>query len=128
MARPNKYEDGMLAIAEEYINGGFSTRGEATPTVVGLALAIGISQSTIYRWVEDPDHPLWDTVERCKDVEHLMLRNGGLTGLYNPTICKLMLHNFGHSDKVDTDVTSGGEPVQNAWHLHPTPAPDETSE
>jgi hypothetical protein len=28
-------------------------------------------------------------------------------------------NNFGWKDKSETDITSGGEPVKNEWHMHP---------
>jgi F0F1-type ATP synthase gamma subunit len=45
--------------------------------------------------------------------------NCGLTGEFNSTIAKLALANHGHSEKSQTDITSGGEKIKNDWHIHP---------
>jgi hypothetical protein len=49
----------------------------------------------------------------------MMLMSKGLTNEFNSTITKLMLANHGHSEKTSTDITSGGEKIQNDWHVHP---------
>lgn len=39
------------------------------------------------------------TLEKIKDQQHLTLLNKGLSGEFNASITKLMLHNYGYSDK-----------------------------
>jgi hypothetical protein len=54
----------------------------------------------------------------------MMLMSKGLTNEFNSTITKLMLANHGHSEKTSTDITSGGEKIQNNYNIHPTTTKD----
>jgi hypothetical protein len=101
--------------ALEYIEGGYDT----VPSVVGLAVHLNVSKSTLYKWAEDNRGTISDTLELCNDKQHMMLMSKGLTNEFNSTITKLMLANHGHSEKTSTDITSGGEKIQNDWHVHP---------
>jgi len=50
----------------------------------------------------------------------MVLLHKGLNSEFNATIVKLALSNHGYSEKTSTDVTSGGQPIKNEWHIHPT--------
>ena len=113
MSRSTSFTDEIEVKALEYIEGGYDT----VPSVVGLAVYLNVSKSTLYKWAEDGHGTISDTLEFCNDKQHVMLMSKGLTSEFNSTITKLMLHNHGHSDK--TDVTSGGEKIKNDWHVHP---------
>ena len=98
-----------------YIKSGYVT----VPSVVGLAVYLNVSKSTLYKWAEEGRGTFSDTLELCNDKQHSMLMSKGLTGKFNSTITKLMLANHGHSEKTSTDITSGGEKIQNTYNIHP---------
>lgn len=98
--RPSKYSDALIAKGHAYVDGGFE-EGEAVPTVGGLASYLGVRTQTLYNWRKSPDKA--EAVEwllECTLCEQeLMLVNGGLTGKFNPAICKLMLAKHGYTTK-----------------------------
>lgn len=118
IGRPTAYSEDMLKKAEEYINGGYKEREQLIPTTAGLASYINVAKSTIYKWCEDKNHPFSDYLALCNEIQELKLLNGGLSGEYNAAITKLILGRHGYSEKQETDITSGGKPM-NEWHFHP---------
>ncbi len=97
--RPTKYNDEVLVKAKDYL-ANYEKHNHLFPSIVGLSSVLGIAKSTISSWKHDDDkHEFSDTLERIKDQQHLTLLNKGLTGEFNASITKLMLHNFGYSDK-----------------------------
>lgn len=117
--RPTAWSIAVEEKAMEYINGGWETVGHSIPSVVGLCSYIDRSRSVVYVWAEDENRGFKDILSKLKEVQLLNLMNKGLTSEFNSTITKLILTKHGFSDKVDTDVTSGGKAVQNEWHIHP---------
>ena len=104
IGRPTKYNAEIQAAADRYL-AEYKDLGQVVPTVVGMALSIGVSKATIYTWTEA--HPEFlNTVRDCAGIQERELITGGLNGKHNSTIAKLLLHNHGHNDKVSTDVTS----------------------
>ena len=116
MSGVTTFTDEIEAKALEYIQGGYDT----IPSVVGLAVHLNVSKSTLYKWSEDGHGTISDTLERCNDKQHIMLVSKGLTSEFNPTITKLMLSNHGYSEKTATDITTGGEKIQNNYNVYPT--------
>jgi len=95
--RPTKYSAAMLKKADHYCDN-FAEYGHATPIAVGLAKILKVNRSTIYEWADK--HPEFsDTLSRIETYREFELVNGGLLGSLNPTITKMMLAGFGHSDK-----------------------------
>ena len=109
------FTDEIEQAAKDYIDGGFET----IPSVVGLAVHLKVSKSTIYKWAEDNLGTMSDTLELCNDKQHVMLTSKGLTSEFNATITKLMLSNHGYSEKTSTDITSGGQPIKNEYNIYP---------
>jgi hypothetical protein len=109
----------MADKANEYIEN-YADHGDAIPSAVGMAVYLNVAKSTLYKWADDNHFDFSDTLEFCNDAQHVRLMNQGLTGEFNATITKLALSNHGYSEKTQTDVTSGGEPIKNEWHIHPT--------
>lgn len=117
MPRPSKYNDEMQAKAEGYL----VDCPDVVPSNVGLAVELGIAESTLYLWGDV--HPEFsETLAAIQTHQHRDLLNGGLSGAHNSTIAKLMLSNHGYSDKVDTTLSGGpGGPVKvEPWTVDAT--------
>ncbi len=80
------------------------------PSIEGLARHLNIARSTLYLW-EKEHKEFSDILEDIKSEQAERLINNGLSGDYNSTISKLILTKHGYSDKIEQDVTSGGEPM-----------------
>ncbi len=97
--RPTKYNDEVLAKTKDYLHN-YEKYDHLFPSIVGLSSVLGIAKSTISSWKNNDDKQEFSgTLEQIKDQQHLTLLNKGLTGEFNASITKLMLHNFGYSDK-----------------------------
>ena len=84
------------------------------PTVTGLALYLGFSsRQSLYDYAQKEKYSY--IVEKAKTrVEHgyeVNLHSGSPTGAI------FALKNMGWKDRVDTDLTSGGEPIQTGSDL-----------
>lgn len=100
--RPTKYNDEILEQARYYVEEGYTDNGGLIPMVAGLALHIGVSRDTIYRWAkEDEKGEFSDIVEDLQTKQEHTLMNGGLGGDFNASITKLALSKHGYTDKVD---------------------------
>lgn len=119
MARPTLLDDEMHQKAQEYITN-YSEHDHPLPSVVGMAVVLGVTSKTLYNWANDESTGFLHTLDQCSDAQHFKLLCEGLTGGFNPTIVKLALSNHGYSEKTSTDLTSGGQPIKNDWHIHPT--------
>jgi len=105
--RPSEYTEAKLMMARAYINGGWQETGDVVPQVVSLALAMGVSKSTIYEWAKDDDKKEFlDILTRVQHLQEQKLINGGLAGGFNPAVTKMLLVKHGYSDKVEQDHTS----------------------
>ncbi len=99
MARLTIYNEQVLKDANEYLKN-YESHNHPFPSVIGLSRVLGISLSALKRWRNDMDKTeLKTTLEKIKDEQHLQLINKGIMGEFHASICKLMLHNFGYSDK-----------------------------
>lgn len=104
VGRPTKYNEDMLDKALDYLEN-FMSYGDAVPSHAGLACELNVNKQTIYNWAKD--HPeFFDTLEAIKERQERLLVNGGLTNEFNGTITKLMLANYGYSDKLDQSISS----------------------
>lgn len=105
--RPTKYGPDALKKAEDYINN-WKERGDAVPTVVGLALACEVATATVYNWVKDGNccEKFLVIFTRIEQKQHQALVNNGLFGVFNPAVTKMMLTKHGYSDKVEQSHTS----------------------
>lgn len=120
MARPTKLTNELVEKAARYVEetkmGGLDF-GDL-PTEVGLCLYIGIARSTLHAWSK-LDTPLGrefsSTLETISQTQQYQLVGKALKGEYNPTIAKMLLnvnHGMVEKSKSETDITSGGKPVQ----------------
>jgi len=102
MARPTKYNDEVLEKARDYIEN-HEQYDDLVPSVVGLAGAIDVSRSTLYKWGEENDE-FSDILDRINEDQERKLLSGGLGGDFNSNIVKLMLGKHGYSDKHDVSA------------------------
>jgi hypothetical protein len=128
--RPTEYSKDILKRTETYLESCVDdveefhkTRGDKSdsydrlvivnlPTIEGLSLFLKVARSSIYLWKEQ-HKDFSDTLDVLLALQKQKLINGGLSGEYNATIAKLVLaSNHDMRDKVDTDMTSGGEVLQ----------------
>lgn len=115
--RPTLYTDGKHKEAIDYINDGYLDKEDAFPSIVGMAVAIGVAKSTLYQWETDKrngTHGLFsDTLDQCQDHQERITLNKSIKNEFNSTISKLVLANFGYHDKADNTLAGpGGNPVQ----------------
>ena len=91
--------------AREYIEN-YATYGDMIPSVVGMAIEIKVSRSTLYKWAEDNQFGFSHILEECNTSQHRILVNGGLGNTMNSNITKLVLGKHGFHDK--QDIEHGG--------------------
>lgn len=76
------------------------------PSIEGFADFIDVSIRTVRYWKGEHEDFL-HALEDIKKKQKQMLEKGGLSGLYNSNIAKLMLHNHGYSEKKDVEHSGG---------------------
>jgi len=107
IGRPTKYNAELQEQADSYIYQ-LDQLGHAVPSRVGLCCFLGIHKATSYEWeLIHPDFS--DTLKQVETLQEHMSINGGLLNKLNPTIVKLLLANFGYSDKISQDHTTNGK-------------------
>jgi hypothetical protein len=120
MGRPTDYTEEVLEKAKDYLTNFNTEHSHTIPSVVGLAKVLGKHKDTLYEWAKDPNKEEFsDTLRQINNDQEFELVEGGLTNKFNSSITKLALGNHGYSDKQESDITSGGKPIQNEWHIHP---------
>lgn len=106
MARPTKYCEEVQNLADEYLET-YGELGDVVPSIEGLADFTEISRKTLQLWSADESKPKFlRTFEAIKNRQARKLINGGLSNAFNPAITKLMLHNFGYTDKVSNEISN----------------------
>lgn len=113
--RPTKYTTELNQKAKDYLLNYETEHEHPLPSAVGMAVAIGIAKSTLYKWASEDKGDFSDTLAQCNSQQELALIHKGLTNTFNPTIVKLALANHGYSDKVDNTLSApGGGPVETS--------------
>lgn len=103
--RPSKYNGEILERTKRYLDV-YREEGDIVPSLEGLSVYLNIGLSTIHKWKNDGDKQEFvDTLEMCKTKQARCVINGGLGGDFNSAISKLLLHNHGYSEKVDSTIT-----------------------
>lgn len=121
VGRPTLLDEALLEKAKHYMLQGYEDIGNIVPSVAGLCCYLGVSKSAVYVWSEDTEanrndpirSEFMDTLSALQAKQEMLLINGGLNQTFSGTITKLMLANHGYSDKVQTDVTTKGQSVNN---------------
>ena len=96
--RPTKYNDEIGEKAWEYVNGGYVEAGDPAPIIEGLAVELGIHKDTVYDWASDPEKEFSDVLKTLMAKQGQKLIAGGLSGVFNPNITKMLLTKHGYSD------------------------------
>lgn len=110
--RPTKYTAALDAAAKQYVID-YEKHGHPFPSVVGMAIVIGVIKSTLYRWAAAKRGDFCDTLANCVDFQEMIVLNGSIKNEFNSTISKLVLANFGYHDKQDsTHAGADGGPIQ----------------
>lgn len=100
VGRPSKLDEEMIKKAKDYVEN-YKDLGDAVPTLVGLALHLGVSNKTIYNWAVPENDSFLHIFNMVEQKQHRDLVNGGLVGGFNPAVSKMMLTKHGYSDKVE---------------------------
>ena len=107
MARPTKYNTALLEKAQYYLDN-YEEYDDIIPSIVGLALVLGLSRETLRLWSKDEDKKAFlGILERINQKQECVLLDNGLTGKFNATITKLVLGKHGYHDRAqqaDTQV------------------------
>ena len=88
-----------------------------TMSIQGLCVFLGITRPTWKNYCDHEDYEAFFGVTAY--VEQVMYDyklTGASAGLLNPSI---LARDLKLSDKIETDVTSGGKRIKNDWHIHP---------
>ena len=113
MARPTSLTDEFIELADEYMNS-WEEFGESIPSVAGLSLHARVSRDSIYEWLntkptqasDEIYAKFSDIITQLVSTQEVKLLNGGLSGAFNSTISKLILHKHNYSDKAEVDNKS----------------------
>lgn len=129
VGRPSKLTPELIEKARGYLatchatpieteKGGVSYVDVHLPKVVSLALMLGINKDTVYNWckdIEGEDNTLrqefYDIVKEVNAKQEEMLMDKGLGGLFQPKTTGMLLSKHGYSEKIETDITTGGEKI-----------------
>jgi len=116
--QPTKYNEEVQKLAEDYLIN-FEKLGDPFPSVVGLACELKVCEKTIYNWANTEGNEIFlQTLSRIKATQHRKAVAGGIYGVFNPAITKLILHNHGYSDKTDQTMSGpGGSPIETNVNL-----------
>ena len=98
---PTTYTDEISEKTKEYIE----CCPDALPSVAGLAVYLGVSRSTVYKW-KDEQQEFSDILEQLLSTQERLLLNNGLTGDFNATITKLVLSKHGYTEKQEIEQTT----------------------
>jgi len=112
MARPTKYNESILAKANDYLVN-YEDYDDAVPSAAGLSIELGITRETLNQWSKDEDkQELSDTLRKIQQKQERVLASKGLKGEFNAAITKLMLANHGYSEKTQQEMTgANGTPL-----------------
>lgn len=112
MGQPTKYGEDTTTKVVEYI-ALCTERGTDLPTIDGLALHLGIDDTTINNWCKV--YPEFKTVvDNLKRIQKQILINKGVFGGRNENIAMLIFLlkvNHGMIEGNKLDVTSSGKPL-----------------
>jgi len=102
---PTKYTPELIAASYEYLENYKTEYGDEIPSIVGLAVVLGVWRDTLHSWVKDEDKKEFSLILKAiNDKQQNVLLNKGLSGAFNPAITKLVLGKHGYHDKQDTHV------------------------
>lgn len=113
MARPSKLTPEMVEKAEDYLQH-FENYGDVIPSAAGLAVALGVTEPTVYNWDNESHPEFFGFLWKIKTKQQQVLLSKGLSGDFNSTITKLILTKHGYSDRIEQSGIEGGA-IKNEW-------------
>lgn len=108
--RPIEYNEEYVVKAKKYLQScidDIEKKVVKIPSKGGLAIALGIARDTLYDWAEKYED-FSDIMEAMGAIQEERLLNNGLSGVYNPTIAKVLLTKHGYRDATDSDLNVKG--------------------
>ena len=105
--RPTKYTPEVVKIAREYLVNYETEHGHVMPSVVGMALVLNITKTTLYDWAKQEGNEFSDILAKCMNNQEFTLLDKGLKNEINSNITKLALGKHGYHDKQDTSLAAG---------------------
>lgn len=118
--RPTKCTPELIALAEDYLKTYKTKYKDSIPSVVGLALVVGVRRETLHVWAqEDGDFYKENFADIMADLnasQERVLINGGLDGSFNSNITKLVLGKHNYHDKQETELSGkDGGAIETTW-------------
>jgi hypothetical protein len=104
--RPSNYTPEIVEKAWAYANGGWREANDPVPSLAGLACDINLHRETLRLWAKDEKNEFFGILNKIAQEQERNLVRGGLGGVFNAAITKMMLTKHGYSDKVEQDLTS----------------------
>ncbi len=112
--RPSKLNAETIRKAIDYIEK-YEEYEDVIPSVVGMAVALGVAERTLYNW-GDKSKEFLQILQICNTHQHRALLQGGLSGALNSNICKLALGKHGYQEKVAQENTVRGQVHHHHTH------------
>jgi len=114
--RPTLLTQEVIDTATEYLDNFKTVHGHMIPSVAGLAKILKIHRDTLYGWVENMDDESTNA-ELKKEISYILqvinndqefeLINGGLSGVLNSNITKLVLGKHGYHERQELSGPDG---------------------
>ncbi len=125
MARPREYTDAYvqevkayLSICGNQIDPDTDKLTVKLPSIEGCSLYLGVARDTIYAWEKEKNedgslkYPEFsDIIAVLRSTQADFLLNNGLSGLYNPTITKVILTKHGYREGIDSTTNDKDLPT-----------------
>ena len=109
VGRPSKFSSKMVKKAENYLQN--CIENDELPTIEKLALVLGISTRTCYKYRDEHD-TFMQTVERLQCLQIDQLIQKGLTGAYKASMAIFLLKAIHKFREADSSMYA----VQNNFH------------
>ncbi|MCK5218084.1 hypothetical protein KAR10_01095 [bacterium] len=108
VGRPTKLTPELVKKAQHYLDNFKEEYGDSIPSVVGLALVVGVRRETLHVWANKDggfyNEEIAEIMADLNATQERVLINSGLNGAFNSNITKLVLGKHGYHDKQDTHV------------------------
>lgn len=99
--RLTKYKPEYIQFVDEYLDSYFSHK-QAFPSIVGLAFLLKVHETTIENWAREHEE-FGEAIQRLRQKQHDVAWFNGMTGSYNPHLCKLLLNKHGYKEEKKTE-------------------------
>lgn len=97
--RPTKYTKEFEEKAQDYLVN-YANYEQAFPSNIGLALHLGIAESTLYKWAKEKGKERFSEIlDDINAKQQMVAWHKGMTGEYNANLVKLLLGKHGFSEK-----------------------------